>query len=49
MVDVVGAVSKLSSEFLENDSVSIDNWAFKFYYKYTTLIIFACSVATTAR
>ena len=49
MVDVVGAVTKLSSEFLEKDTVSIDNWAFKFYYKYTTAIIFTCSVGTSAR
>jgi hypothetical protein len=46
---VVGAVTKLSNEFLESNSVSIDNWAFKFYYKYTTAIIIACSVGTTAR
>ena len=49
MVDVVGAVTKLSNEFLERNSVSIDNWAFKFFYKYSTTIIIASSVGTTAR
>ena len=49
MADVVGAVTKITNEFLESNAVSIDNWAFKFYYKYTTTIIIACSVGTTAR
>ena len=32
-----------------NTRVSIDNWSFKFYYKYTTSLLLLFSAATTAR
>ena len=32
-----------------NTRVSIDNWSFKFYYKYTTSLLLLCSAGTTAR
>ena len=32
-----------------NTRVSIDNWSFKFFYKYTTSLLLLCSAGTTAR
>ena len=32
-----------------NTRVSIDNWSFKFYYKYTTSLLLLFSAGTTAR
>jgi len=44
----LGVVAKLASGFV-NTRVSIDNWSFKFYYKYTTSLLLLCSAGTTAR
>ena len=49
MAELVGAVTKITSGFLEINSISIDNWGFKFFYKWTTTLLVFCSVLVTAR
>jgi hypothetical protein len=47
MADIVGVVTKATSGFLEINQISIDNWAFKIFYKATTFILVVCSVLVT--
>ena len=49
MAELVGAVTKITSGFLEINSISIDNWGFKFFYKWTTTLLVFCSVLVTAK
>jgi len=49
MADLIGAVTKVTSNFLEINQVSIDNWGFKLFYKCTTVILILASVLTTAK
>ena len=49
MAELVGAVTKITSGFLEINSISIDNWGFKFFYKWTPTLLVFCSVLVTAR
>jgi len=49
MAELLGVVTKATSSFLELNQVSIDNWAFKLFYKFTTTILVFCSVLTTAK
>ena len=49
MADLIGAVTKVTSNFLEINQVSIDNWGFKLFYKATTVYLILSSVLTTAK
>ena len=49
MADLIGAVTKVTSNFLEINQVSIDNWGFKLFYKCTTVYLVLASVLTTAK
>ena len=49
MADLIGAVTKVTSNFLEINQVSIDNWGFKLFYKCTTVYLILSSVLTTAK
>ena len=49
MADLIGAVTKVTSNFLEINQVSIDNWGFKLFYKATTVFLILSSVLTTAK
>ena len=49
MAELLGAVSKATSSFLELKEVSIDNWGFKLFYKFSTTILVFCSVLVSAR
>jgi len=49
MAELLGAVTKATSSFLELKSVSIDNWGFKLFYKFTTTILVFCSILASAR
>ena len=49
MADLIGAVTKVTSNFLEINQVSIDNWGFKLFYKCTTVYLILASVLTTAK
>jgi len=49
MAELLGVVTKATSSFLELNQVSIDNWGFKLFYKFTTSILVFCSVLTTAK
>ena len=49
MADLIGAVTKVTSNFLEINQVSIDNWGFKLFYKGTTVFLILSSVLTTAK
>jgi len=49
MAELLGVVTKATSSFLELNQVSIDNWAFKLFYKFSTTILVFCSVLTTAK
>ena len=49
MADLLNIVTKATSSFLELHKVSIDNWVFKLYYKFTTSLLILSSVLTTAK
>ena len=49
MAELLGAVSKATGSFLQAKHVSIDNWGFKLFYKFTTTILVFCSILVTAR
>ena len=49
MASLVGIVTKTTKSFLDVNTVSVDNWTFKCFYKVTTTVVIFCSVATTAR
>ncbi|XP_023322025.1 innexin inx2 isoform X1 [Eurytemora carolleeae] len=49
MAELVGAVTKVTTGFLEVNAISIDNWGFKLFYKWTTSLLVFCSVLVTAR
>jgi len=49
MTELVSAVTKVTSGFLEINSISIDNWGFKLFYKWSTSLLVFCSVMVTAR
>jgi len=49
MAELVGAVTKVTAGFLEINSISIDNWGFKLFYKWSTSLLVFCSVLVTAR
>jgi len=49
MAELLGAVTKVTSSFLELKKVSIDNWGFQLFYKFSTTILVFCSILVTAR
>ena len=49
MANVIGAVTTVTSNFLEINQVSIDNWTFKLFYKFTTVYLVTSSVLSTAK
>ncbi len=49
MASLMGVIPKAAKSFMDATSISVDNWTFKCFYKITTTICLACSVAATAR
>ena len=49
MAELLGAVTKATSSILGLKQVSIDNWGFKLFYRFTTTILVFCSILVTAR
>ncbi len=49
MASLMGVMSKAAKSFVASASISVDNWTFKCFYKLTTTVCVACSVAATAR
>ena len=49
MAELLSAVTKATSSFLELKTVSIDNWGFKLFYKFTTTILVFCSILVVSR
>ena len=49
MAQLIGAVTSVTSNFLEINQVSIDNWGFKLFYKATTTYLILSSVLATAK
>ena len=39
MANLIGLVTKTTRAFLEVNSISIDNWTFKYFYKATTTLM----------
>ena len=48
-MDILGIFGKATKLLLEVNTISVDNWAFKMYYKVTTLLIVLCTVLVTSR
>ena len=48
-MDLVGIVTKATKLFLDVNTISVDNWAFKLFDKATVVIIVSCSVVVTSR
>ena len=49
MIEIIGAVTKVTQGFLEINSISIDNWGFRLFYKWSTTLLVCCSFLVTAR
>ena len=49
MAYLLNVVTNATSSFLELHKVSIDNWVFKLYYKFTTSLLLVSSVLTTSK
>ena len=49
MAALVGVVSKVTKSYFDVNSISVDNWTFKCFYKVTTVACVFCSVLVTAR
>ena len=48
-MDLLGIVNKATKVVLDVNTVQCDNWAFKLFYKVTTMLIVACSILVTSR
>jgi hypothetical protein len=48
-MDLVGLVSKATKVFLDVNTISVDNWTFKLYYKASLILVIICSVLVTSR
>ena len=49
MAEIIGAVTSVTKSFVKVNSISIDNWGFKLFYKCSTTLLVFCSVLVTAR
>ena len=49
MAYLLNVVTNATSSFLELHKVSIDNWVFKLYYKFTTSLLLVSSILTTSK
>ena len=47
--EVAGTIAKLTAGAFRPDTVSIDNWCFKLFYKWTTTMLVLFSILVTAR
>ena len=48
-MDLVGIVNKATKLFFDVNTISVDNWTFKMYYKATIVLVALGSVMTSAR
>ena len=49
MAGLIGIVTKTTKNFLDVNTISIDNWTFKCFYKVSTTVCIFSSVLATAR
>jgi len=49
MAEIIGAVTGVTKSFLEINTISIDNWGFKLFYKWTTTLCVFSSVLVSGR
>jgi len=49
MAGLLGPVTSFTSQFLEINQISIDNWGFKLFYKCSTVLLVLSSALVTAR
>ncbi|CAB4055093.1 inx [Lepeophtheirus salmonis] len=49
MADLFRVITRFSQSFLEVNTISIDNWTFKCYYKISVVLAVFCSVIVTSR
>jgi len=49
MAELLGSAASATKLILDVNQISIDNYTFKFYYKATTSILVACSIASASR
>ena len=49
MASLMGVIPKAAKSFMEAATISVDNWTFKCFYRISTTVLIACSVAATAR
>ena len=48
-MDLVGIVNKATKLFFDVNTISVDNWTFKMYYKVTVMLVVFCSVMVSSR
>jgi hypothetical protein len=49
MADIVNVISKATNAFLNLNTVTVDNWTFKLFYKWTVTLLVACSVLVASK
>ena len=49
MAQILEAVTSFTKGFLEINAISIDNWGFRLFYKWTTTLLVGCSFLVTSR
>jgi hypothetical protein len=43
MADIVNVITKATNSFLDINTITVDNWTFKLFYKWTVTILIAGS------
>ena len=49
MADIVNVISKATNSFLNINTITVDNWTFKLFYKWTVTLLVACSVLVASK
>ena len=49
MADLVRVISKATDTFLNINTITVDNWAFKLFYKWTVTLLVTCSVLVASK
>ncbi len=49
MADIIRLVTRASNSFLDINSVAVDNWTFKLFYKFSVILLISCSVLVASK
>jgi len=49
MADIIRLVSRATNTFLDINSVTVDNWTFKLFYKFSVILLISSSVLVASK